>query len=208
MSDCQICTNFPSSVWFQDDSMNCTCFWKHNWRTVCLCLVVRSCCDFLSGHPRPSRVRAGVPQSPGWPCDKAPTQCRECWSRDVVWSSCSCSWSWSCSGATENTYTPALLEALLELTHSRPLSPSYPFVPFVPFVPFPADTVGFAPKFLRVVGVLFNEILCPMSNLRSHRTCAACCLQCRNPSCSRQHQSVSLREDWSALVALCRWRLS
>ena len=32
-----------------------------------------------------------------------------------------------------------------------------------PFVPFPADTVGFAPKFRWVVGVLSNEILCPMS---------------------------------------------
>ena len=31
-------------------------------------------------------------------------------------------------------------------------------------IPFPSDTVGFAPKFQRVVGVLINEILCPMFN--------------------------------------------
>ena len=87
----------------------------------------------------------------------------------------------SASCATENTYTPARLEALFKLSivHSQ-------------------SFVSFPPHFLRVVGALSNSSSCSTrssSHSRSRRNFRACCRQCRNPSCSRECKSVSFCLD-------------
>ena len=85
------------------------------------------------------------------------------------------------SCATENTYTPAPLEALFKLSVVAILNPSY----------------HLRQIFLRVVGALSNSSSCSTrssSRSRSRRNVLAC-LQYLNPSCSRECQSVCFSVD-------------
>ena len=141
---------------------------------VLLSFVGSRLVEVVSGHPWPSVSGTGVPcgcpcrDRPVCLCGKAPshfvvvgvvgvvTSCVLCArvarvSKDLKPTGCR-------SFATENTYTPARLEALFKLSVVTTQS----------FVPFPI----FAPKFRRVVGVLSNSSSCA----RSHRTFLACCL--------------------------------
>ena len=140
----------------------------------CLCHVVGGrLVELVSGHLRPSSVEALV--YGGCPCQDPPVCHRVqsdsvakrqpfCVLLGVVTSCVLCACvrgrvSRSC--ATENTYTPARLEALFK-ADSRLHSQSF---------------VSFAPKFLRVVGAFSNSSSCSTS----HPTFVACCLQCSNP---------------------------
>ena len=85
------------------------------------------------------------------------------------------------SCATENTYTPARLEALCKLSVVAILSPSYHFHQFF-------CGLWCSLQFV----ILFDTFFI---SLRSRRNVLACCLQCRNPTCSRICKSVCFSAD-------------
>ena len=116
----------------------CTCFLKARLSQDLVCRVVCGrLVEVTSGHPRPSLFGHR-----GCPC-RDPPVCRRvqgdsvatrqpwlcvCWSRDVVCVPCArVRGRASRSCATENTYTPARLEALVKLSVVAIHSPSYHF---------------------------------------------------------------------------------
>ena len=115
-------------------------------------------CGPPTASPRTGPVYRGCPgRDPlgcsdaraGWHRRQSANPFCGCWSVLLSVSSCSGRGRGSRSNAIENTYTPARLEALFQLlvvilSHPRSYHSYHP---------------GFAPKFRRVVGVLFNEIL-------------------------------------------------
>ena len=89
--------------------------------------------------------------------------------------------------ATENTYTPARLEALFELSVVTILRHSY----------------RSRPIFLRIVGVLSHSSSCS----RSHRTVLAWCLQCRNSIFVHVNANLSLSRKIDQFRMLSRLSL-
>ena len=113
--------------------------------------------------------------------------CWCCWSRDVVW---------SLRSRSTLSVQLRILAPLLDWKRcSSSQSSSFSVI---------------STNFQRVVGVFFNEILSQqilidtffisLSCSRSHRTFLACCVQCRNLSCSLECKSVSFSEDPSTSV--------
>ena len=197
------------SVKVQVSDCTCTWLWKHVLFKACLGLVVVCHLSDCGGYfgPPTAFLRRGtgvpwvslpeptsVPQIPGWLCGRAPThfvlvgvrscRCRRVRSRGRV----------SRSFATENTYTPARLEALLKLSIITICHSSW------------HDRIHSIVSAGCGCFLQWNPWLtCSSSRSRSRRTFLACCLQCRNPSCSRNCKSVSLWKDWSTSVYLVRF---
>ncbi len=162
----------------------CTCFLKHIWLEICLCLVVVCRLVEVTSGPRPSSMEALVYR--GCPCRDPPvchrvqddsvakrepffvllgvvTPCVLCARvRGRVSRSC----------ATENTYTPARLEALFKLSIVIILSHSY------------HSLQNFCGLGVFSPTELFLLVAC---NVAIHLVHAKC-------------NSVSFSEDWSTLV--------
>ena len=128
-------------------------------------------------HGRPAWTHRCAPESRMTPRQRAnPSWCG--WSRDVLRSVRS---RFTRVEGGENDCSCLTLTPLLDLKRCpRSQSSSFSVIRTISII------------FLQVLGALFNSSSCS----RSHRTfLLACCRQCRNPSCSREWESVSFSGD-------------
>ena len=104
---------------------DCTCLWKHIWLKVCR--VGSRLVELVVGHPRPSQSGTGVP----WVSLPGPTVCHRVQGDSVAkrqpfllrllvllesWRRVVFAFAFHAQCATENTCTPARLEALFKLS--------------------------------------------------------------------------------------------